>query len=111
MLLFVFDVREVRGIGRGISNHYVVLCKVRLVEIWIKSREVVDGARRIIIEKLIDYQYREGYARSTEGKRVKWDEVSNVKHMWEQVKRAMGESAKEVCGSVRGGGGNSRSVW
>ena len=52
------------------------------------------GARRIRSEKLKEYQYREGYARSLEGKRVEWDEEKNVKHIWEQVK---------VCGSVRVG--------
>ena len=47
MLRFVQDVRAVRGMGRGISDHHVVLCKVRLVGTWIKRREVVDRARRI----------------------------------------------------------------
>ena len=47
---------------------------------------------------------REGYARSFEGKGVEWDGDDNVEHMWEQVKRAMVESAREVCGSVRVGG-------
>ena len=31
--------------------------------------------------------------------------------MWEQVKRAMVESAREVCGSVKVGGKNPKSVW
>ena len=31
--------------------------------------------------------------------------------MWEQVKRAMVESAREVCGSVRVRGKNPKSVW
>ena len=31
--------------------------------------------------------------------------------MWEQVKLAIVESAREVCGSVRVGGGNPKSVW
>ena len=31
--------------------------------------------------------------------------------MWEQVKRAMVESAGEVWGSVRVGGNNPRNVW
>ena len=45
-------------------------------------REVVDGARRIRSEKLREHQYREGYARSLEGKRVEWDGENNVEHMW-----------------------------
>ena len=47
----------------------------------IKRREVVDGARRIRSEKLGEHQYREGYARSLEGKRVEWNGKYNVKHM------------------------------
>ena len=67
---------------------------------------MVAGARGIRSEKLREHQYGEGYARSLEGKRVKWDEDNNVEHMWEKVKRAMVDSAREVCGSVRIGGKN-----
>ena len=38
---------------------------------------------------------------SLEGKRVEWDDDDNAKEMFKQVKWAMFESAKEVCGSVR----------
>ena len=31
--------------------------------------------------------------------------------MWEQVKQAMVKSAREVCGSVRVGGKNPKSLW
>ena len=54
----------VRGMGRDLSEHYVVLCKVRLVGAWIKRREVVVEARRIRSEKLREHQYLEGYDRS-----------------------------------------------
>ena len=87
MLRYVHDMREVRGMGRGLSDHYVVLCKVRLVEAWIKRREVEVRARRIRSEKLREYQYREGYSRSFEDKGVEWDRDNNVEQMWEQVKR------------------------
>ena len=45
--------------GRGISDHHIVLCKVRLVGAWIKRSEVVDRAKRIRREKLREHQYRE----------------------------------------------------
>ena len=80
----------------------MVLCKVRSVGAWLKRGDVVVGARRIRSEKLRVDRYREGYARSLEGKRVEGD-GDNVEHMWEQMKRAMVESAREVCGSVRVG--------
>ena len=66
------DLRAVRGMGRGLSDHYVVLCKVRLVGVRIKRREVVVRGRRIRSEKLREHQYRKGYATSLEGKGVEW---------------------------------------
>ena len=68
MLRYVQEVREVRGMGRSLSDHYAVMCKVRLEGTWIKRREVVVGAGRIRSEKLKEHQYREGYVRSLEGK-------------------------------------------
>ena len=62
----------------------------------------MDGARRIRNEKLKEHQYREGYTRSIEGKTVEWN-GENFEHMWEQVEWAMVESAREVCGSAKGG--------
>ena len=97
--------------GRSLSDHYVVLFKVRLVGAWIKRREVMVGARRIRSEKLREHLYREGYAISLlEGKGVEWDGINNVEHMWEQVKWALVESAREICGSVRVGRKNPRGV-
>ena len=61
-------------------------------------------ASRIRSEKLREHQYREGYTRFLEGKGLEWDGDNNVEHMWKQVKRAMVESAREACGSMRGGG-------
>ena len=58
---------------RGLSDHHVVLCKVRLVGSWIKERDVVVQARRIRREKLRKHQYREGYARSLDRKGVERD--------------------------------------
>ena len=87
---------------QGLSDHYVVLCKFRLVGAWIKRREKMVGARRIRREKPREHQYREGYAKSLEGK--------DIEHMWEQAKLPMAETAGEVCGSVRVGGKNPKSV-
>ena len=111
ILYFLQDVMAVRGMGQGISDQHVELRKVRLEGTWIKRREVADGARRITSEKLREHQYREGYVRSIEGKGVEWEGANNVEHMWEQVKQAMVESARELFGSVRVGGGNPKSVW
>ena len=47
MLHYVNDASSVRGMGRGLSAHHAVLCKVRLVGAWIKRRELVDETRKI----------------------------------------------------------------
>ena len=38
-------------------------------------------AKRIIIEKLREYQYIERYSRCLKSKRVEWDECRNVEQM------------------------------
>ena len=37
MLRYVLYMRTERGLGRGLSDHHVLLCKVRLVGAWIKK--------------------------------------------------------------------------
>ena len=85
MLRYVQEVRAVRGMGRGLLDHHVVLSKVTLVGAWIKRREVVDRARKIRSKKLRKHQYREGYARSLEGKRVELDVENKVEQIWKKV--------------------------
>ena len=86
-----------------------IICKVSLVSTWIKRREVVNDARRFRSEKLREYQYIEGYASYLENKYVEWDENRNIVQMLEQVKRAMADSAREGCGSVRMEGKKSKN--
>ena len=43
-------------------------------------------------------------------KKIDLEEVRNVKQMWEQMKQAMVESAREVCGSVRKWGEKTQRV-
>ena len=109
MLRYVLDVMAVRRMGRGITDHHVVLCKIRLVGARTKRREVVVGKGRIRCENPREDLYIEGYVRFVEGKRVQGDR-DNVEHMWEQMKREMVESAREVYASVRVGKKNRKSV-
>ena len=52
MLSYVQDVRALRGMGRSLSDHHVVLCKIRLVESWIKRREVgVEKPKECVVER------------------------------------------------------------
>ena len=69
------------------------------------------GARRIRSKKLRGHECREGYARYLEGEGGEWNGDNNVEHMWEMEIQPMVESAREICGSVRDGGKNPKSVW
>ena len=95
MLQYVQDVRAVRGMGQGLTDHHV-LCKVMLVGEWIKRREVEAGTRRIRSEKLREHRYTEGYARSLEGKRVE-DKMGNggkcTRSVW--LSESWGKEPKE----------------
>ena len=64
------------------------------------------GTRKLRSRKLGECYECEGYVRSLEEKGVEWVGDNKVEHMWEQVKWAMVESAREMCGSVRVGGKN-----
>ena len=97
-------VRAVKGMGQGLSDHHMVLCKVRLIGAWTKIRDGGFGSQRIRNEKLREYLYREGYIKSFEGERIEGD-GDNVKHMGEQVIQAMVESAREVEGK------KPKNVW
>ena len=68
-------------------------------------------ARRIRSEKLRERQYRERQARSLVEKGVEGDRENKVEHMWGQVKQVMVDSAREVCGLVKGEEKNPKSVW
>ena len=70
MLHYVQDVKAMRGMVQSHSDHHVVLLEVGLVGSWIKRRMAVDRARKIINKKLTEHQYRKGYTRSLEVKRV-----------------------------------------
>ena len=80
------------------------------MDAWIKKREVVDSARRIRSKKPREQKYRKLYARSLENKRVEWDGEINIKIYGIWHKQAMVDSAREGCGSVKGGGGGEPKV-
>ena len=56
----------------------------------------MNEARRIRSEKLLEHQHIERYNSCLESKRVERVEDRTVEQIWEYVKRAMLESAREI---------------
>ena len=70
VLQYAQNVRTVKGIGLGLSSHYVILCNVRMADSWIKRRNVVNGNSGIRSDKLIEHQYIEDMLGVLGSKRV-----------------------------------------
>ena len=70
ILQYMHNVRTVREMGQGLSNHHAVCVKLGWWVHGLKG-EVVNGGRRIRSKKLREYQYIEGYTRCLESKGVK----------------------------------------
>ena len=80
MLRYVQNVRAVRGMGQGLSDHHVVLCKDRLVGTSLR---------------------REMCWMELGGLKVRNWGNNNVEQMSEQVKRAMVETVEQSGKSFR----------
>ena len=61
MLKWVFDVRPSICLSGGISDHVMVLCRMKFENIWWKSRESVNKETRIKVEKLRELNVCERY--------------------------------------------------
>ena len=47
----------------------------------------MNGNRRIKLRSLSELHYKEEYAWDFKSKMIEWNEVSNVRQMWERVKQ------------------------
>src|SRR5215469_12737608 len=110
----VIDVNVNRGAGGGISDHFLVVGKLKLK---FGRREGVRGSREEIVKvwKLMEVDYKRRYV---EGLRLDWErirdrELGEVEEEWGEFKRAVLRWAKEVCGcKVRKRGTvRRRSEW
>src|SRR5678815_1676101 len=101
MLKYVLDVKSVRELGMELSDHYVVLCKIKLVGVWKERKMIRKELGRIKSEK-------DKYLRAITSKSVECEQVE-TEQIWEQIKEAVVSSAKEVCGCVKVGSKNINS--
>ena len=71
MMRDVVDVKAIRGLNGGLSDHMIVLCKLKLVGEWIKRHDVEPKGRRIRSEKMIGDEARCEYVGLIKEK-MKW---------------------------------------
>ena len=111
MLKYVMDVKSVRGMGMGISDHYIVLCKIKFVGAWMEKKGRGMEVGRIRSERLSEQSCKEEYSRILVSREVVCGE-GDFERVWKQVKEAVVGSAKEVCGCVKIGNMNVKSeLW
>ena len=53
MLKYVMDVKAVRGMGMGISDNYIVLCKIVFVGAWMEKKDRRTEMGRIRSESCV----------------------------------------------------------
>src|SRR5678816_3166872 len=107
MLKYVLDVKSVRGLGMGLSDHYV-LCKIKLVGAWMERKVIRKEVGKIKGEKLSEQDNKEKYVRALASKSVECERV-DTEQIWGQMKEAIVSSAKEVCGCAKVGSKNVNS--
>ena len=81
----VRDIKIMRGMGKSSQDHYVVLCKLKLMVTWIKEREGLKLA---------------GISQAFLNEILKWDNVNDIEQMWENLYNVNTEKqfAVNMCG-------------
>src|SRR6201990_1979414 len=110
----LLDVNVLRGAAIGISDHYLVVARVKVKGGWEKvkvRKKVVEVVRA---ERLEEEENKDDYKR---GIREKWrevlrSEVEDVEEEWNKLKIALMEVARSVCGVKKIGNGRRKgSKW
>src|ERR1051325_2610796 len=110
----LLDVNVLRGAAMGISDHYLVVARVKVKGGWKKvkmRKRVVEVVR---VERLEEEENRNDYIR---GIKEKWrevlrSEVGDVEEEWNKLKIALVGVARSVCGVKKIGNGRRKgSEW
>ena len=111
MLKDVCDVKCIRGLSGGLSDHMIVLCKLRVIGTWMRRQEKASEGKRIRSEKLQNEDIRKRFEQLIEVKKREVDEDLDVEGCWNQMKNAITVSAREVCGCAKTGKRAKGSEW
>ena len=99
------DVHVLRGVGKGISDHFLIETKLEVAKEW---RNKKGGSRREVV-KVEELNKEEKEREYKEKMRVEYEEVrkrevGNVEEEWKMFKDSVMRNASEVCGKRRVGG-------
>ena len=113
MLRRLLDVRVLRGVAGGLSDHFLVEGKLRVGTRWM-NRRVREDRKTLKVSELGKQEKEAEYQGKIE---VEWNavkerETGSVEEEWQLFKSAVVECAEEVCGMRRVGGGVRKgSEW
>ena len=63
MMKDAYDVRSIRGLVGGLSDHMIVLCRFRLSRVWFRSGKDIQKGSRVRSEKLREMEKGKAYER------------------------------------------------
>ena len=111
MLRDIVDVKALRGLNGGVSDHMIVLCKLKLIGAWVKKRELDCNVGRIRSEKLVSVEERREYGQMLESERETMNADMDLECMWDTFKKVLVSSARAVCGVASVGKRRFNTEW
>ena len=76
MLKYMLDVKSVRCLEMGLSDHYVVLCKIKLVGTWMERKVIRKEVGKIKSEKFSEQGNKDKYVRTLASKSVECEQAA-----------------------------------
>src|SRR5277367_2095428 len=111
MLESIHDVKCLKVLSGGVSDHVIVMCKVKLKFEW--GRKIGNAGIRTMIrvEKLRDAEFAGRYREKVKDTYEEREDDGNVSRMWNELKGKMLAATEEVCGTRIVGGRKRGTAW
>src|SRR5678815_2308701 len=111
----LLDVNVFRGAGRGLSDHYLVVARLRVGgEVTVREREKKRRIEVIKVEKLDETMCKREFRRGMEDRwrDVSGTEIREVEEEWKRFKETICEEARRICGVKKVGASRRKgSEW
>ncbi|WP_435325960.1 hypothetical protein, partial [Klebsiella pneumoniae] len=111
----MMDARAWRGWGNGISDHHIVVARIRVQKRWVRGRRRgQEGSAPVRkVERLSEDGKREEYERAVEERlgRYELEQLRSVEGMNEKFVEGICAACEEVCGVRRRRKGVQGTAW